>query len=1186
MKFAQFLTTLWLAFASLVTAQEAAPPVAPPPGTPPPKVITRENTIYVPFEKLEEVFEGQEQGVFLPYREFLEMWNKLNLPDKLKKTEPPVDGVLAGAKYAGTVIGDVAEIKATLNFEALKEGWSSLKLGTGDLGLAEAKTTALLNAAADGHEIIFPNKGAYTLEATVFGRVSRDKGRATLTLKLPKTAVSQFELTVPDKGLEFEVKPASAFSAVEQEAGTKLAVYFGASQEVTISWTKKGGETALPALLFADVSTDVRVSAGALRADATVSYRILRAGVTELGLVVPEGFQVLAVEGQNVKEWAILPGGALAADKVQQPISIKLHTPAKDSYSLKLRLEAPLGVLPQKVKLPEIRATGVERQSGSVAVVADGDLVVEPSELQGLTQQAVAVMKDGRPQPGLVASYRYLRLPYAGTLTVTQAKPQVEVTTHTLLTVGTDATTLAATFEYTVKKAGIFGVQIELPPGFPQSEATGTMVESSTVSDVGGKKVLNVKFKERQIGQFSFTTFGEALRAKADDTVAVPIFNPLGVERHEAKAGLAIHVSLKANTTDRGDLREEDIRNLEYLVPTDAAKTPLTIGFRYRAQGAAPVKPAQVAFELRKPRVSAEVLTMLDIRETLTKHAWTVKYHVEFAGVNEFSIEVPKAIADDLQILGAQIKERIKTEAKDDKGQPTGTVIWRVVLQDKVLGDYVLSFSHDAARAEQKPEGIAVALHEIKALGVFRETGQIAVLKDGNLEITKSDTKGIELIDPKELDRALQGDGIFLAYKYSQHPLALNLSVSKNAYLDVPQAVVTYAVLTTVVAEDEAETTEVVYWVKNNSQQFFSVQLPTRNGKAARLLSDAFVDGVPQQPSKRPDKNEVLIRLPAKRASNAEFSVRFVYEVPSAKPGEKLGWRGSFDLQPPQLADVKVLQTKWTLYLPTSHRYLGFGGAMREKFDAASIRRWPRILWAVAQRLSPASVGEGSAVTSQPPALPEARGAGFDAPLRIEGGRYELRRMESPAAVKVSFRGKTYSFIVEAFAGLLAFIGGAALLRKGPGERWGFFLVVGIGALIISGAVNPRGAGIWQSIFAGSLAAAILWCALACWKAWCRLMPKAPSPRPAYAAPAPRASVPTQAAAPTPSATIAPESPVPTTPEPVPATSEIPETPAVATTPTAPTTPTELEAPEAPQPAKKPRKPKEPPQTPPTAPSI
>src|SRR4029434_4227268 len=114
MKSSRLAPFVWLAFGILAFAQNPAPPTPP---VDPPKTITKEQTIYVPFDKLEQVFENQERGVFLPYREFLEMWNKLNLPEKLKAKEPPIEGVLAGANYAGKVTGDVAEIKAKLSFE-------------------------------------------------------------------------------------------------------------------------------------------------------------------------------------------------------------------------------------------------------------------------------------------------------------------------------------------------------------------------------------------------------------------------------------------------------------------------------------------------------------------------------------------------------------------------------------------------------------------------------------------------------------------------------------------------------------------------------------------------------------------------------------------------------------------------------------------------------------------------------------------------------------------------------------------------------------------------------------------------------------------------------------------------------------------------------------------------------------
>ncbi|MEA3213468.1 MAG: hypothetical protein QOE70_6525 [Chthoniobacter sp.] len=1087
----------------------------------PPKSTTKEQTIFVPFEKLEEVFGKDDRGVFLPYREFLEMWNKLNLPEKLKTTEPPVEGVLAAASYTGRVTGEVAEIKAKLTFEALKDGWSTLALGAGELSIAEAKTTAVLNFSDSGYEVLFPKKGSYELEATIFGRITRDLGRSTLQLKLPRTSVSQFELVLPEKGLDFTVTPASAFTAAENPDGTtRLLVYFGAASDVQVAWTRKTGETALTPLLFADVRTEVRLIGGAVRTDASIGYRILRAGITSLEVLVPENQQVLSVEGQNIKEWTI------KAEAGAQRLHVDLHTAAKDNYALAIRLEAPLPPLPQQVKLPQIAAQKVERQTGSIAISADADLVAEVGTLEGLTQQSAPPTKDSAR--GLVGLYRYLRLPYGGSIAVSEAKPQIEVASATLLTIEPETLLLRAEFKYTVKKAGIFATQIELPAGFAQAEATGDQIESATVQQAEGKNVLNVKFSTRRTGEFSFTVTGEATRAKADEAVTVPVFTPREVQRHEAKVGLAIHVSLKANTSEqaRGDLREEDIRNLGDLPIKDPAATPLTLGFRYR--GAA--KPGQVQFEPRKSRISAEVLALLEIREALIRHSWTVDYNVEYAGVNEFSIEVPKAIADDVQIEGDNIKERIKTEVKDAAGALTGAIVWRVVLQDKVLGPYQLHLTHDTARGEQKQGAVAqVALYELKPLGLFRETGQVAVIKDGNLEFTKTDAKGLELIDPKELNDELQRDGVFLAYKYAAHPLALQLDVSKNLYLDVPTAVASYAVLTSVIAEDEAETTEVIYWVRNNSQQFFSVQLPSKGKQTAKLLSDAFVNGEPQQPSKRPDKNELLIRLPARQDGDALFPVRFVYEVPSPNPGQRLGWRGTLDLQPPKLAGTKVLQTKWTLYLPADYRYVKFAGPMREVLGDRGWERFFRGVRVFVPRIGPYLPEPNSAAHNEPLALPAPKAAGFDTQIQKEGVAVVLRRLDEPAAVAVSYRGKTYAATVEAIAFLLALFGGLRLLGARRETQLQYFVFVGLGALVVAGAVNPRAAGFWQAICGGVFAAALAWIVCGVWK-WVRALPGRLWRRPA----GPRGGPPGSAPPRRPSEPVPPAGPASPSPEPPP----------------------------------------------------
>ena len=896
---------LLLLFPGFASAQSPTPTPAP----------TTVRSVYLPYDKLEQIFEKEGQGVFLPYREFIDMWNKVNMAEVVKKSEPPVDGILASAHYTGKVTGEIVTIDAKLNFESLKQGWSALSLGTTNLNVADAKTNASLDYADNGYQVIFPDKGKYDLDMTIYGKVTTDAGRNNLKLNLPRTAVSQFEITVPDKGLDFTITPACAFTTTEQNDGTtRLAVYFGASQEINISWQKRGGETALKPLLFVETAADTHLSAGAIHTVLDLNYRILRAGVPEFEVLIPNDQQVLSVDGQNLRDWSLEKEGD------RQKLVVNLHTPARDNYSFRVTMETAITSLPAKLDVPLIEVKNVERQSGVISLSHDAELVAEIQKMDGLSQQLAG---DGRQDATRIGEYRYLRLPYSLSLNVSNAQPLIDVTSETLLTVQPEIQTLVARFDYDVKKAGIFSTRIELPEGFERAEAAGDSVESSSVQKVGGKNVLEIKFSTRRIGQFVFEVTADAPRKTPDEALTVPVFHPLDVQRHEGKVGVAVHVSLKVSTAGLGDLRQEDIRNLGSLAPNDEGATPLTLGFRYRGDD---VKTAQLAFELRKSRVSAEVLALMEVRESLIRNTWWINYNVEYAGVNEFSVAVPKEIADVIQIDGANIKERTKSE---DPKLP-GMVVWKVSLQDKNLGAYELKISLERPRGQLKADqAVTVGLPEIKPLDLFRETGQIAVLKDGNLEFTKTDTKGTEVIDPKELHGQLQQNGIFLAYKYTAHPVSLSLDVAKNLYLDVPTALVTSARINTVIAEDRAQTTEVIYQVRNNSQQFFTIRLP-ENGK---MLADVSVRGELQQPSKRPDQNEMLVRLPVQQGTDQTFAIRFIYEVPSPKPGRGLWPRGTIHVDPPVLTDAEIMQTQWVLYLPSGYNYVEFSGPMRESLS-------------------------------------------------------------------------------------------------------------------------------------------------------------------------------------------------------------------------------------------------------------
>lgn len=1044
---------LLLLFTGFVSAQTPSP-------TPAPSPVPR---VYIPYDKLEEIFGKDNQGIFLPYGEFIDMWNKVNMAEMIKKTQPPVDGILASAHYNGKVTGDVVNIDAKLAFQSLKEGWSSLPLGTADLNVADAKTNATLTYADDGYRVIFPDKGNYDLDMTVYGKITKDEGRNSLKLTLPRTAVSQFEMIVPDKGLDFTITPACAFTTNEQADGTtKLDVFFGASQEVNISWQKRGGETALKPLLFVETVAETRLGAGAVHTVLNLNYRILRAGVSEFEVLIPNDQQVLSVDGQNLRDWS------LGKEGDRQLLMVNLHSPARDNYAFRVDMEAPIVSLPAKaLELPMAEVKNVERQTGVIDLTRDPELVAEIQKLDGLTQQLAG--GGGAQDETRIGQYRYLRLPYTLSLNLDNAKPLIDVTSETLLTVMPENQTLVAAFNYDVKKAGIFSTRIELPDGFERAEATGEAVESSNVQKVGAKNVLEVKFNQRRIGQFSFQVTADATRKTPDEAVTIPVFNPLDVQRHEAKVGVAVHVSLKATTGALGDLRTEDIRNVGALRPENESVTPLTLGFRYRGGD---VKTAQIAFELRKPRVSAEVLALMEVRESVIKNTWWIDYNVEYAGVNEFTLAVPKEIADDIQIDGANIKERTKSDDPTLKGM----VDWKVSLQDKNLGAYELKISLERPRAQLNADQTAtVSLPEIRPLDLFRETGQIAVLKDGNLEFTNKDTKGTDVIDPKELHGQLQQNGVFLAYKYSAHPVTLSLDVAKNLYLDVPTALVTAAWINTVIADDRSQTTEVVYEVRNNSQQFFTIRLP----EGGKMLADVTVRNELQQPSKRPNQDEMLIRLPVQQGSDQTFAIRFIYEVPGPNAGRGLWPRGTIHVAPPVLTDAEIMQTQWRLYLPAGYRYVNFAGPMRE--SVSDKRGWDSFHdffdrfvpnFGPAPAMNPPWANQVQALLQ--PAVAQNGGVDF-----VPTGVHPviLHRLDAPAEVGISYRSLAYYYTIEAILFFAALYFGIKLYRASREVKFAYVLFIGIGALIIAGVVDPRGAGKWNAIYLGVFVSLLYWLA-------------------------------------------------------------------------------------------------------------
>ncbi len=1038
-----------------------------------------ERRVFVPFEDLEKAMQDQGQGVFLPYREFLEMWDRL-LGEKEKTiANPPSDGLVSSAVFTGKVEGEVALIDSLLQVESFKEGWAVLPLGGEELSIAKAETgKATLRRSDSGMEALLPEKGKYELKLQSFSRLQRGTGRQSLTLALPKTPVSKLDLTIPGTGWDFSTEPATAFTAQPSPDGqaTVVSVFFGDRGRMTLFWQKAGGESKLTPLLFADSTAKCELAPGALHTSLSVNYSILRAGVSEFELLVPKPHEVLAVRGENIKEWNMEPA---AGGDTAQLLKVTLHAPAREKFTLGLELEAPVAQLPASLAAPQIEARSVLRQSGNVEIRSSNELDTEVRDITGLAQQAVAATTEDKSAANsvLLGNWRFLKLPWTLTLAPKKAEPVVEVGSFTDFTVQPDHLSFTADFTWNIKRAGVFETKLRLPTGWDGVEATGPEVEGfselTTGEGAAAARILTIRYKNRLQGTTTVKVSGRQVRATPETEAAVPVFAPQAATRHDALVGVRVDETLDANTRSTGGLKQEDVRRLaEKESASQSAsvsnKTAWTIGFRYRGEA----EPAVLTFKTRKPQVSGEVLSLAEIKDQSVSHHWWIIWDVLYSGVDTFYLSVPKDIAGDLRVETRTLKEVDKTWAPATGADPARQY-WKIVARDKVPGKLTVELSYETPLgALEAGKNVNVSVPEIGLLDLLQETGQIAVIKSGSLEVLSPEkSAALEPADPKELSPLLQKPGVFLAWKWKQHPATVSLPVSRNELISVPQAIVTYADLTSVVSTDEALTTEVIYHVRNNTQQYFTVKLPEN----ARMLSDVTVAGKSQQPQRRADKDGILIRLPASQEKQGDFVIRFVYDVASARAGKGFGGSGGINLTGAELMDASILQSQLRLYLPSGFAWHDFESPMQLKAGARGwVKHRRRLGWLV-PALGPQLPEYGDQPWMAPPTLSGNDRGPFDFQIPKDGQAFLLHRLDKPAPVSVSYRSKRLEHSIEAL-GVLAGLGiGFLLRRRSAGTKFGYALFAGMGSLVLEGALGTSASGFLRYFFAGVVLAVCFW---------------------------------------------------------------------------------------------------------------
>jgi type II secretory pathway pseudopilin PulG len=810
---------------------------------------------------------------------------------------------IISATYNGTVQDKVAQFDAAIQIATTVTNQIVPLFGE-DVALESfaAKGNAKLVREGRTLGVLMPERGTVTLQFKLIARLGGDVTRRQLAFRIPPALSSRVSVVIDEAEADVEFPTAVSFERTSADQQTHVNAIIGAADRLELNWTPRMKRAAeIVATVFVQNTALVTIGGGVMNTRASLDYQISQGELKQVRVQIPAGQRLLRVEGDAIRSWEIK----------DDTLVVDLLKGVSPAWKLTVETEKVLDKLPATAKVELPHALDVKRETGLVALRASEEVSLTVENVQELQRVDAEEFRRAAPdqKEAILSAFRFLKTDFALSVRAETVQPQIEAAVRNSIRIGAESVQVSAQIDYTIKRAGVFALRLALPPGYRLESVTGDKVSQWVERTENGVALVEVTLKERTLGAYALNLVLVQNYTQPPKTLAIAGVHPLDTHKLSGYITVATDLGVAAKTESFDGLTEIPFTS----VPGEravAGGSALAYKFIATAPGAEPAWRLSVTTEAVEPWLRAEIMNTITLTETLVSGRSQVKYDIANAPVKEFRVRVPAAYKN-VEITGAQIRRRDETNGE-----------WRVELQGKVRGEYLLTVTWELPRSGQTN---LVELAGVQALGVEREIGYVAMMARPPLQVAdQSASELLSKIDVRELPpwTGRPDTTTVLVYRYLRPGYKLVLEARRYDEAEVLQGLIDNARLATVVADDGQMMTEVTLSIRNNGRQHLEIELPANT----RVWS-AFVAGEPVRPSLREGK--LLLPLERDTASDAPLAVELTFVGQDKFPKT----HGTLSLVSPKF-DLPLKNARWDLYLPPDYEYSRFEGSMNRTIDA------------------------------------------------------------------------------------------------------------------------------------------------------------------------------------------------------------------------------------------------------------
>jgi hypothetical protein len=816
---------------------------------------------------------------------------------------------IVSANYSGTVNDRVAIVDATLQFSSLQSG-QIVPLYDDDVAVQQfSAKNGSAELIRDGNKLAvkFGNRGDATLQIKMLVKLGGDVTKRWLKLDIPPALSSQMSFVIDQPDADVDFQNVVSFKRTTSGQQTRVDAIVGPAEWTTVQWTprvKRAEEVA--ATVFCQNASLATFGGGVMNVRATLDYQITQGELRQARVQLPTGQRLLRIEGQDIRTWEIKD------ENGAQILVVDLLNGVSPSWQLTVETEKVLNSLPASEPVAVPHALDVKRETGLVALRGAEELglsVESASGLQRVDREEFARMVAGEAD-SLLSVFQFSKPQFSLLVRAEAIQPEIEAVVRNNFQVGTGRVSLSSGIDYTIKRAGIFSLEIALPDGYLLENVTGDGIQQQTELGEGNTRVLQITLKDRTSGAYTVALKLTRNFKELPRSLAIAGVYPLGASKLTGYVAVSAEPGVAVRTETFDGMTEIPAVSLPDYATVAGAGSVLAYKFISPDPKSTAEWNLSVATETVAAWMRAEIVDTFTINETLVSGRAVVRYDIANAPMKVLRVKVPSEFQN-VEFTG----QNIRSQQQDGN-------IWSVELQSPIHGIYTLSVTWDMPRSSRTN---TLELTGVSAEGVERETGLLAISAKAPLQVGEIAATDLQRVDTSDFPgwAGNPDNATALAYSYVRPDYKLALEVRRFDEAEVLQALVDSVQFTSVVADDGQMMTETSLSLKNNGRQYLEVQLPP----GASVWS-AFVAGQAVQPGQRDGK--ILLPVQSSGADDGTTAVELTYVSTNVFPRV----RGDIGLASP-IFDVPVKNARWEIYLPPDYDYRNFAGSMtRETVQA------------------------------------------------------------------------------------------------------------------------------------------------------------------------------------------------------------------------------------------------------------